>query len=198
MGKGIVSWFARNGVAANLLMIIIIVSGALTIPFLKKEIFPEYAVDIVTVQVRYLGAAPEEVEEGVCVRVEAAIQDLGGIKQIRATAAEGIGTVTVEVIPGYDTRKLLEDVKARVDAIDTFPAETEKPTVQEITNRFQVVNVSVSGDADAVTLKRLGEQVRDEIMDLPGVTQAELVNAPPYEISIEVSEDAMRRHGPHL
>ena len=195
MGKGIVSWFARNGVAANLLMIIIIVSGALTIPFLKKEIFPEYAVDIVTVQVEYLGAAPEEVEEGVCVRVEEAIQDLNGIKQIRATAAEGIGSVTVEVIPGYDTRKLLEDVKARVDAIDTFPSETEKPTVQEITNRFQVVNVSVSGDADAVTLKRLGEQVRDEIMDLPGVTQAELVNAPPYEISIEVSEDAMRRHG---
>ena len=76
MGKGIVSWFAQNGVAANLLMIIIIVSGALTIPFLKKEIFPEYAVDIVTVQVRYLGAAPEEVEEGVCVRVEEAIQDL--------------------------------------------------------------------------------------------------------------------------
>ena len=85
-------------------------------------------------------------------------------------------------------------MKARVDAIDTFPAEAEKPTVQEITNRFQVVNVSVSGDADAVTLKRLGEQVRDEIMDLPGVTQAELVNAPPYEISIEVSGDVMRRH----
>ncbi len=195
MDKGIVPWFARNGVAANLLMIIIIVSGALTIPFLKKEIFPEYAVDIVTVQVRYLGAAPEEVEEGVCVRVEEAIQDLDGIKQIRATAAEGVGSVTIEVIPGYDTRKLLDDVKARVDAIDTFPAETEKPTVQEITNRFQVVNVSVSGDADAVTLKRLGEQVRDEIMDLPGVTQAELVNAPPYEISIEVSEEAMRRYG---
>ena len=155
MNKGLISWFAHNTVAANLVMIVIVVGGVLVLPFLRKKIFPEYAVDIITVQVRYLGAAPEEVEEGVCVRIEEEIQDLDGIKRVRSVAAEGVGTVTVEVIPGYDTRKLLDDVKSRVGAIDTFPEEAEKPVVQELTNRFQVVNVhhskrifAVAGDFD--------------------------------------------------
>ena len=194
MKKGVIFWFAHNGVAANMLLVMILVAGLMMIPNLKKEIFPEFSVDIVTVSVVYRGAAPEEVEEGVCVRVEEAIQDLNGIKEIRSTASEGAGTITVEVEPGYDTRKALDDIKARVDAIDTFPEETEKPVVQEITSRFQVVNVSISGDTDMLTLKKIAEQAREDIIALPEVTQAEVVNAPPYEISIEVSEEAMRRH----
>ena len=184
----------RNGVAANLLMIVIIVMGAVTIQGLKKEIFPEYAIDMVTVSVDFRGGTPEEIEETVCVRIEEEIQDLDGIKKITSTAMEGNGTVTVEVAPGYDSRRLLDDIKSRVDSIDTFPDETEKPVVREVLNRRQVINVSISGDADEKTLKRLGEQVRDEIMDLPGITHADLVNARDYEISIEVSEDALRRH----
>ena len=192
--KGLISWFAHNGVAANLLMIVIVVLGAVTIPGIKKEIFPEYSIDMVTVSVDFRGGTPEEVEESVCVRIEEAIQDLDGIKKISSTAAEGGGTVTVEVVPGYDSRKLLDDIKSRVDSIDTFPDETEKPVVQEILNRRQVINVSLSGNAAEKTLKRLGEQVRDEIMDLDGITHADLENARDYEISIEVSEDALRRH----
>ncbi len=195
MKKGVISWFVHNGVAANMMLIMILVAGLMMIPNLKKEIFPEFSVDIVTVSVVYRGAAPEEVEEGVCVRVEEAIQDLNGIKEIRSTASEGTGMITVEIEPGYDTRKALDDIKARVDAIDTFPEETEKPVVQEITSRFQVVNVSISGDTDMLTLKKIAEQAREDIIALPEVTQAEVVNAPPYEISIEVSEEAMRRHG---
>ena len=195
MKKGIISWFAHNGVAANLVMIVIIIGGLMTISGIKKEIFPEYAVDVVSVSVAYRGAAPEEVEEGVCVRIEEAIQDLNGIEQIRSLAAEGGGTVSVEILPGYDLRRALDDIKARVDAIDTFPEETEKPTVQEITNRFQVMNVSISGDTDELTLKKLAERVREDLIALPEITQAEVVNAPPYEISIEISEEAMRRHG---
>ena len=195
MKKGVISWFAQNGVAANLVMIVIIIGGLMTISGIKKEIFPEYAVDVVSVSVAYRGAAPEEVEEGVCVRIEEAIQDLNGIEQIRSLAAEGGGTVSVEILPGYDLRRALDDIKARVDAIDTFPEETEKPTVQEITNRFQVMNVSISGDTDELTLKKLAERVREDLIALPEITQAEVVNAPPYEISIEISEEAMRRHG---
>ena len=191
---GLISWFARNGVAANLLMIVIIVMGAMTIPRLKKEVFPEYAIDMVTVSVDFRGGTPEEIEETVCIRIEEEIQDLDGIKKITSTAAEGNGTVSVEVAPGYDSRRLLDDVKSRVDSIDAFPDETEKPVVREILNRRQVINVSISGNTDEKTLKRLGEQVRDEIMDLPGITHAELVNARDYEISIEVSEEALRRH----
>ena len=192
--KGLISWFAHNGVAANLLLIVIVVVGAVTIPGLKKEIFPEYAIDMVTVSVDFRGGTPEEVEESVCVRVEEAIQDLDGIKKISSTAAEGGGTVTVEVLAGYDSRKLLDDIKSRVDSIDTFPDETEKPVVQEVLNRRQVINVSLSGDAEEKVLKRLGERVRDEIMDLEGITHADLENARDYEISIEVPEDALRRH----
>ncbi|MEX2300333.1 MAG: efflux RND transporter permease subunit [Bryobacterales bacterium] len=193
--QGLTSWFARNGVVANLLMILIIAVGLMTTMSLRLEVFPEISVDIITVSVEYRGAAPEEVEEGVCVRVEEAVQDLDGIKKLTSSASEGMGTVTIEVETGYDTREVLDDVKSRVDAIDTFPEETEKPVIQELTNRFQVINVSIAGDADELTLKRLGEQVRDELTLLPEITQVELKNARPYEISIEVSEEALRRHG---
>ncbi len=193
--KGPIAWFARNGVAANLLMLVITVAGLLTIASIKKEVFPEFSSDTVSISVLYRGAAPEEVEEGVCVRIEEAIQGIDGIKRIRSTASEGSGTVVVELLPRTDARKALDDIKARVDAIDTFPEETEKPVVQEVIIKSQVINVAVSGETDEGTLKRLGEQVRDEILNLPGITQAELVVARPYEISIEVSENALRRYG---
>jgi multidrug efflux pump subunit AcrB len=193
--KGLTAWFARNGVVANLLMFLIIAVGLLTTTGLRMEVFPEISVGIITVSVEYRGAAPEEVEEGVCVRVEEAIQDLDGIKKLTSSASEGKGTVSIEVETGYDTRKILDDVKSRVDAIDTFPEETEQPVIQEVTNRFQVINVSIAGDTDELTLKRLGEKVRDELTLLPEITQVELKNARPYEISIEVSEEALRRYG---
>lgn len=195
MTKGPVAWFARNGVAANLLLLVIIVGGLLAVGGIRKEIFPEFSSDMITVSVTYRGASPEEVEEAVCVRVEEAIQGLEGIKRIRSTANEGAGTVTVELLPGADNRKALDDVKARVDAIDTFPEETEKPIVQELIMRTQVINVAISGDADELTLKRIGEQVRDELSNEPGISQVQLVVARPYEISIEVSEQALRRYG---
>ena len=193
--NGLIDWFARNGVVANLLMVLIVMAGVLTIPDLKKEVFPEFSVNVITVSVSYRGAAPEEVEEAVCIRVEEALQGLEGIERIRSSANEGMGTVRIEIEPGYDPRALLDDIKARVDAIDTFPEETEKPVMEEATIRNQVINLSISGDADELTLKRLGEQVRDELLLLPELSQAELKNSRLYEISIEVSEDDLRRHG---
>ena len=192
--KRAVAWFAENSVAANLLMVIILVAGIITISNVKKEIFPEMSLDMISIRVPYRGAAPEEVEEGVCVRIEEAIQGLEGIKKITSTASEGMGSVMVEVLPSHDTRELLDDVKSRVDAIETFPDETEKPVIREMIVRNQVINVAISGEADEITLKRLGEQVRDEITALPGITNVDLATARPYEISIEVSEEALRRH----
>ena len=190
-----IDWFARNSVAANLLMIFILASGLLTVFTIKQEVFPEFSLDLIAVDVRYLGAGPEEVEEGVSVRIEEAIQGIDGVKRITSTASEGIGTVLVELELGSDPRKVVDDVKSRVDAIDTFPAETEKPIIREITMRRQVVDVAISGDVGEATLKHLAEQVRDEITAIPEITQVEVTNARPYEISIEVSEDALRRHG---
>ena len=192
--NGAIKWFAQNSVVANLLMIMIVAAGVLTIPTITKEIFPEFSLDIISISVRYLGAAPEEVEEGVAVRIEEAIQDLEGIKQITSTSTEGVASVTVELDSGTDPREMLNDIKARVDAIETFPEQTEKPVISEITNRRQVIDVAVSGPVDEVTLKALGQRVRDELTTVPGITQVELVAARPYEVSIEVSEEALRRH----
>jgi len=193
--KGPLAWFAANPVAANLLMALIVFGGALELGRIHKEVFPEFSSDLVTVSVEYLGAAPEEVEKAVCTRIEEAVQDLESIKRVRSTAAEGIGTVTLELLEGTDVREALDDVKTRVDAIDTFPEETEKPVIQEVVIRRQVLSIAVSGDADERTLKRLAEDVRDQLSTLPGITQVELAAARPYEISIEVSERALRRHG---
>lgn len=199
--NGLIDWFARNGVVANLLMVVIVGAGlfaAAGIPGVSErailtEVFPEISVDMITVSVEYRGAAPQEVEEGVCIKIEEAIQDLEGIKKITSTANEGSGSVAVEVDTGYQVSDLLDDVKTRVDAIDTFPIEAEKPVIREITNRTQVINISISGQADELTLKKLGERVRDDLLANPEITQVDLKNARPYEISIEVSEDALRR-----
>ena len=193
--KALIAWFARNNVVANLLLLVIIAAGALTLIDLKKEIFPEFSLDAITVSMDYRGAAPEEVEEALCVRIEEAIQGLDGIKKMTSTAREGSASIVIELLTGYDVRRVLDDVKSRVDAIDTFPEDAEQPIIQEVTTRFQVINLSISGDTDLATLKRLGERTRDELTALPEISQAELLSVPPYEISIEVSEEALRRWG---
>ena len=193
--KGLISWFASNGVVANLLMVVILVGGALALPEIRTEVFPEFSADRITVSVIYPGAAPEEVEEGVCIRIEEAVQDLDEVERIISNASEGRCIVNVEVLDGADIRDLLGQVKTRVDAISTFPEEAEQPAIQEVVVRNQVISIAVSGPADERTLKRVAEQVRDEVVSLPGITQAELSNARPYEISIEISEKTLRRYG---
>ena len=189
-----IEWFARNGVAANLMMVFIVASGLLAATSANEEVFPEMELDRISVEVPYLGAAPEEVESAVNVRIEEAIEGIDGIKQIRSTAYEGAGSVTIELDLGADARRVVDEVKNNVDAITTFPVDTEKPIVRELTNRLQVVDIAVSGDMDPFTLKQVTERVRDELTAIPGITQVDIVSAPPYEISIEVSENALRRH----
>jgi multidrug efflux pump subunit AcrB len=191
----VISWFVHNSVAANLLMVFIIVSGAMSVFTVKQEVFPEFSLDLITIEIPYLGAAPQEVEEAVNIRVEEAIQGLDGIKQITSTASEGMGSVMIELELGADARKVVEDVKGRIDAIDTFPEETENPIVREIDSRRQVIDIAISGRTDEQSLKTIAEQVRDELTAFPDITQVQVVNARPYEISIEVSEAGLRRHG---
>jgi len=190
-----IAWFVENHVAANLLMALLVAGGLLTIPNIKQEVFPEIALPVVTVTVEYPGASPREVEEAICVRIEEELQGLPGIKRIRSNAAEGVGSVSAELLSGEDVRRRLDEIRSRVDGIDTFPDAARSPTILQADLRFQVLDVAVSGRVDERTLKRLGEQTRDELAALPGITDVELVAARPYEISIEVSEDALRRHG---
>ena len=190
-----IAWLARNPVAANLMMVLIIVSGLIATTTVKEEVFPEIQLDQISIQVPYLGAAPEEVESGVVIRIEEALQGIDGIKELQSTASEGMASVMVELELGADPRRVVDEVKNNVDAITAFPLQTERPIIRELTARSQVTDISISGQTDVLALKALAERVRDELTVMPEISQVDIVSAPPYEISVEVSEVALRRHG---
>jgi len=190
----LIEWFARNAVAANLLMVILLAGGLYTVFTIKKEIQPRIETNYVTVSVPFLGATPADVEEGVVIKIEEAIQDIEGIKEIYSEARRGIGTVRVEVHADYDVNEVMDQVKNRVDAIPSFPDNTEKPVVSRNQFQQQVIFTSVYGNVDERTLKEYAKQVRNEIVTLPGVTRAEILGSRPYEISIEVSEFTLQAY----
>jgi len=190
----IIRWFANNHIAANLLMLLIIFSGLAAVTQIPQKAMPDISVPVITVTVPYLGAAPEEVEQGVCIRIEEELEGIDGIEKISSTSNEGVCSVQVELFEATDESKALDDVKSRVDAIDTFPAETEKPIVALVSVVRSVLDIAITGPEDEQTLKTLGQQVRDDIAALPNVTQVELKNTRPYEVSIEVSEAALRQY----
>jgi multidrug efflux pump subunit AcrB len=192
--KGVLAWFAKNHVASNLLMILIIASGIMTIFTIKIEFFPEMSLDIITVTVPYLGASPSEVEQGVSLRVEEALASVDGIKRMHSTSAEGASMVTLELEEYVDTSEVLDDVKAEVDRIITFPVETEKPIITEIKTRYEVLTIVLHGDASERTLKELAENVKDDLTSLPNISQVTVAGARAYEISIEISEETLRKH----
>jgi multidrug efflux pump subunit AcrB len=193
-----IAWFTRNPVAANLLMAVLLVGGLLATLTLHQEQFPDINTQVVNVTVPYLGAAPEESEQGVCIRVEEAIEGVEGIDKIHGTAAEGACNVMVELDLDADANQALNEIKSRVDGINTFPAETEKPIVSKLVVTRGVVQIAISGDVDERTLKEVGKEVRDDIAALDGISQVSLAYVRPYEISVEVSELALRRHGINL
>jgi multidrug efflux pump subunit AcrB len=193
--KGVVAWFAENHVAANLLMLFFLIAGAVTGLTMKIEVFPEFSLDRIVVTTQYMGASPAEVEEAIIRRIEERVAGLAGIKRIDSTAREGSGMVTIEVMEGWDLKKLLDEVKAEVDSITTFPNEAERPIVREMTRRTQVISLAVYGDVSEWTIKNLAEEIKNEITDLPGITQADLFGVRTGEIHIEVSEETLRRHG---
>jgi len=192
--KGPLAWFARNHVAANLLMLLVVAGGAISLFTTKIELFPDMSIDMITVTVPYLGASPAEVEEGVCLRVEEAIAGVEGIKRLRSIATEGFGTIIAEVEEYADMREVLDDIKAGVDRIITFPVETEKPIVQEITTRNQVMSLVIYGNASERTLKNIADRMRDDLTAKPNLSQVEITGVRNFEISIEVSEESLRRN----
>jgi len=193
--KGAVAWFARNDVAANLLLGLIVVGGLASLARLPQKSFPDIDVPVIQIGVEYRGAAPEEVENGVCIRIEEEIEGIEGVERIRSTAVEGACTVSVELFEEIDENEALDEVKNRIDAIDTFPEETEQPVINLLSPQRAVMEIAVTGPRTERDLKELGQQIRDEIASLPGITQVELSNTRRYEVSIEVSEASLRRHG---
>ena len=190
-----IAWFAQNPVAANLLMVLIVLWGGISLSEIRQKTFPDIEVDIIQVAVPYLGASPEEVEEGVCVRIEEELQGISGIEKLRSSSAEGACGVTVELLSGYPVDRALSEVKNAVDGISTFPEQTEKPVVKHFDLKRNALQIALSGQADEAALRHYGELLRDGIVALPGVTQVELGSVRDYEVSIEVPEDSLRRFG---
>jgi multidrug efflux pump subunit AcrB len=193
--QGPIRWFVDNPIAANLLMIFLIIGGFVGIPALDKQFFPEFELNIVRVSLPYPGAGPKEVEEQICIRIEEAVHDLNGIKEIRSTARQGLGTVTIEAETGYDMQRLTAEVKTRVDAISTFPADAERAVIKELSHRHHMAVVTLTGDLGERELKQLGEQLRDDLANRPHVSVVELASPRQYELAVEVSEFTLRRYG---
>lgn len=198
--SGIIYWFSRNHVAANFLMVVIVVLGFGTWPTIKKEIFPETSINSINISVPYPNATPEEVEKGIIVPIEEAIQDLEGIDRIRSVANQNIGVVTVEAANDFDVRTLMDDVKTRVDAIQNLAEEAEEPLLEEVLIKAQVLSIAVSAETeDEYALRAIAEKVRTGLLAYKegpsSITQVVIAAARDYEISIEVSEETLRQYG---
>ncbi len=192
--NGPIRWMAENHVAANLLMLVLVIGGLILGFNVKQEVFPDIALDRIQVKVVYPGAGPEEVEEGVILKVEENLTGLDGIKQLKSVAAEGYGVVTAEVTTDADIDLVLQDIKSEVDRITTFPQDSEKPVVSKLLNRREVISVVVFGQLPERSLRELAEQIQDELLLEPGITQIDLSGVRPYEISIEIDETTLRRY----
>lgn len=193
--NAVIAWWARNTVAANLLMVGILISGILSFISMEREVWPTFRVNWVEVTVTWPGAAPQEIEEQIIIRIEDSLADLDNIKRIRSIAAENSGLIYIEASRQVDMDRFINDVKLRIDSISTLPRDIEPPRVREILTRNEMIRIGVSGDVDERILKRTAEKIRDEIALLPGASIVELFGARAEEVSIELSEPAMRRYG---
>jgi multidrug efflux pump subunit AcrB len=192
--KGVIAWFANNPVAANLLMLIIIAVGIGVASGIKRTFMPEIDFDILQISIAYPGAAPEEVEKGIVLRVEEALSDIDGIKRISSSAMESFARVVIEPEDSGDIMELLNDVKTRVDAITHFPEGAEKPIVGKIEPNLQALMIQITGDLDERNMKELAEQTRLELLAHPDISSVGIWGARDYEVAIEVPEERLREY----
>ncbi|MBW2170207.1 MAG: efflux RND transporter permease subunit, partial [Deltaproteobacteria bacterium] len=194
--KTVARWSVEHRVTVNLLMVFVIIVGLMSLIRMKREVFPYFSLDMVSVQVFYLGASPEEIEEGIIVKIEEKIQSVEGIKRIVSTAREGAGTVILELNEDVDdVQKIVDEVKTLVDSIDTFPEESETPLIQGVTIKEEAINLAVFGDVSEFALRHVAEKVRDDLLSFKSISQVNLAGIRDYEISVEISEEDLRRYG---
>ena len=187
-----ITWFATNPVVANILMFTILAAGVFTALTVRKEGFPAFAAEMVTVSVPIRGGTPEDVERGVAIKIEEALQSVNGIDHIRSVSQESVATITIQAKEGYPISKLLDDVKIQVDAIPSFPEQAENPVITETRRESTVLWVELYGDASEEVLKETARRVRDELLRQPAISKVETVGSRDYEISIEPSEEKLR------
>jgi multidrug efflux pump subunit AcrB len=193
--RGPIAWMARNSVAANILMVVLLGGGIFAATRVKQEFLPQAELEFVSITVPYPGASPDEVEQGILLAVEESVRGIDGVKKVYANASEGGGSVTVEVIEGYNVNKVTDDVRNQVDRIRTFPLDAEEPVISAATFKRSVMNVIVAADVEDTVLRELAEQTRDRLLSSPGITQLELSQVRAYEIAIEIPQAKLRELG---
>jgi len=193
--KRVLAAFASNTVLANILLVLIFFAGGLATISMIKENFPEFSLDMITISVPYPGADPEEVEEGISRKIEEAVEDVEGIKLYTTKSYENLGTTMIEVKEDFDVQNVLDKVRTKVDAISTFPVDAERPVITELILKDPVLLLYVSGDMSEKRIKEWSEVIKDELQQLPVVSQVDIFGARDYEINIEVSEERLREYG---
>ena len=194
--RGILAWWARNSIAANLLMIIALIGGVIGFFSMQRENNPSASFAGATVSVSWPGASPQEIEEQIVVRIEEAMSDLDGVDQLTATAREGAGWVNVRGMPTLDPDDFINEVSLRVDAINNLPRDAFRPQVSPWQNSEQIAGFALHGQIDRRDLQRIAREIRNEISStVPGVSIVDMMGVQSEEVSIEVSEEAMRRYG---
>ncbi len=191
-----IAWFARNGVAANLLMISILAAGLFSLKSnILLEVFPSIEIDVISVNISLRGATPEDVEKSVTIRVEEAVQDLEGIDKISSKSSEGASSVSIEISDSYDTQTLLAEVKSRVDAINTFPSDADRPIISISQRIREVITVTLSSEYGEKETREYAQTLRDEMLRIPGITQLVLDGVRDFEMTIEVPQDKLLQYG---
>jgi multidrug efflux pump subunit AcrB len=186
---------ARNPVAANLLMFVIVLIGVVSMTRIPQETLPEASLDAIQVRMAYPGASPEAVEEGIVRRIEEQIETVEGIRRITAVAAENVGVVTAELKLGTDVASTLDEIKSEIDRITSFPVDAEEPEVRELVNRRQVIQLAMHGPVPERTLKELADRVKDDLTAMDEISYVRTNGVRDYEIAIEVSREALRAYG---
>ncbi|GAA0192465.1 efflux RND transporter permease subunit [Fulvivirga kasyanovii] len=192
--SGAIGYMARNPIAANLLMIILLGGGIWTMFNIQKEVFPQFQLDMVEIRVVYPGAAPAEVEKGILLPIEEAVRGVQGIKEITSTAEEGSGTVLIELVAGTERMKAFQDIDQAVNRIRTFPEDIEQPEVQLQARQRDVMELGLYGNVDIWTLRKLAERLRDRLLSNEGITQVEIGNVPRYVTHVEIPRHKLREY----
>lgn len=193
--KGPIAWMAGNSVAANLIMLLCLIGGAFFAMTIKKEVFPEFELDLVTVAVVYPGASPAEVEKGIVLAIEERVRGIEGIKKVFSISREGNAVVTIELFTGEDRSRIYQDIKQEVDRITTFPEESEKPVITLAAQKREVLDLMLYGDQNEAVLSAAAEKLRDALLADPSIDQVDIEGTRNPEIHIEVSRESLRRYG---
>ena len=192
--EGAIAYMAKNSIATNLLMIILLGGGLFTMYTIQKEVFPEFQLDFVEVSVVYPGASPAEVEQGVLQPVEEAVRGVQGIKEVVSEASEGSAEISIELVAGTERMKAFQDIDQAINRIRTFPDDIERPEVRLQSRQRDVLQIGLFGKADIWTLRQLAERLRTILLNNPQITQVELGNVPDYETHIEIPRRNLQKY----